>query len=95
MDNPSLHTAAGKAGAHTVLAEADGAAYRSLLQRPVTRAERYALGKALRQKVPRRTLADWTTPSDRPDPVDLINASHQGRVERLVPIRVGRGRQPR
>ncbi len=30
---------------HTVLAEADGNAYRSLRQRPVTRAERYALGK--------------------------------------------------
>ena len=90
MDNPSLRTTAGKAGAHTVLAEADGAAYRSLLQRPVTRAERYALGKALRKKVPRRTLADWTPPADRPDPVDLIIANHHGRVERLVPIRVGR-----
>jgi uncharacterized protein (DUF2252 family) len=90
MDKPSLHTAAGKAGAHTVLAEADGAAYRSLLQRPVTRAERYALGKALRKKVPRRTLADWTPPAHRPDPVDLIIANHQGRVARLIPIRVGR-----
>jgi hypothetical protein len=29
---------------HTVLVEADGSAYRSLRQRPVTRAERYALG---------------------------------------------------
>jgi uncharacterized protein (DUF2252 family) len=90
MDNPSLHTATGKAGAHTVLAEADGATYRSLLQRPVTRAERYALGKALRKKVPRRTLAEWTPRANRPDPVDLIIADHRGRVERLVPIRVGR-----
>ncbi|MDT5151931.1 MAG: hypothetical protein QOI01_3664 [Mycobacterium sp.] len=77
-------------GGHIVLAEADGGAYRSLRQRPVTRAERYALGKSLRKRVPRKSLADWTAPSDRPTPVDLINASHQGRVDRLIPIRVGR-----
>src|SRR4029453_9189723 len=75
---------------HTVLAEADGTAYRSLRQRPVTRAERYALGKSLRQRVPRKSLAHWTAPSDRPDPVELINVSHKGRVDRLIPIRVGR-----
>src|SRR6476620_2195305 len=75
---------------HTVLADADGTAYRSLRQRPVTRAERYALGKSLRKRVPRKSLADWTAPSDRPDPVELINISHQGRVDRLIPIRVGR-----
>src|SRR6201996_232167 len=75
---------------HTVLADADGTAYRSLRHRPVTRAERYALGKSLRKRVPRKSLADWTAPSDRPDPVALINLSHQGRVDRLIPIRVGR-----
>ena len=78
------------AGVHTVLADADGTAYRSLRQRPVTRAERYALGKSLRKRVPRNSLADWAAPSDRPDPVALINFSHQGRVDRLIPIRVGR-----
>lgn len=78
------------AGAHTVLAEADGQPYRSLRQRPVTRAERYALGKGLRKRVPRRSLAEWSPPHDRPDPVDLVNASHRGRVDRLIPIRVGR-----
>ena len=75
---------------HTVLAGADSSAYRSLRQRPVTRAERYALGKSLRKRVPRRSLADWTPPSDRPDPIQLIMISHQGRLERLIPIRVGR-----
>ena len=75
---------------HTVLADADGQAYRSLRQRPVTRAERYALGRGLRKRVPRSSLAQWSPPADRPDPVDLINASHRGRVDRLVPIRVGR-----
>src|SRR6187200_2076201 len=75
---------------HTVLADADGTAYRSLRQRPVTRAERYALGKSLRKRVPRKSLAEWTAPPNRPDPVELINISHRGRVDRLIPIRVGR-----
>ncbi|MET0899921.1 MAG: DUF2252 domain-containing protein [Mycobacterium sp.] len=75
---------------HTVLAEADGSAYQSLRQRPVTRAERYALGKSLRKRVPRRTLADWEPPADRPDPIQQILLSHQGRAERLIPVRVGR-----
>ncbi|CAN3128087.1 DUF2252 domain-containing protein [Mycobacterium sp. smrl_JER01] len=75
---------------HTVLADTDSSAYHSLRQRPVTRAERYALGKSLRKRVPRRSLADWSPPPDRPDPVHLIEVSHQGRLDRLVPVRVGR-----
>lgn len=75
---------------HTVLAEADSGAYHSLRQRPVTRAERYALGKSLRKRVPRRSMADWTPPAGRPDPIELINANHRGRLERLIPVRVGR-----
>ena len=72
-------TAVGSApSGHTVLAEADGSAYRSLLQRPVTRAERYALGKGLRERVPRKSLGDWAPPPDRPDPVDLIKDSPRG-----------------
>jgi uncharacterized protein (DUF2252 family) len=91
MDHPPRHSDRTDAPAgHTVLADADGAAYQSLRQRPVTRAERYALGKALRKKVPRSSLATWSAPSDRPDPVAMINASHRGRVDHLVPIRVGR-----
>ena len=41
-----------QASGHTVLAEADGGAYQSLRQRPVTRAERYALGKSLASGYP-------------------------------------------
>ncbi|GAA1235619.1 DUF2252 domain-containing protein [Pseudonocardia alaniniphila] len=76
--------------AHTVLADADGSAYSSLRQRPMARAERYALGKALRKRVPRSALGEWNPPADRPDPVQQIMDSHEGRVGRLVPIRVGR-----
>jgi uncharacterized protein (DUF2252 family) len=75
---------------HTVLAEADSTSYQSLRHRPVSRAERYGIGKALRKRVPRRTLADWEPSVDRPDPVQLISISHEGRVDRLIPIRVGR-----
>jgi len=75
---------------HTVLADADGAAYSSLRRRPVDRSERYALGKGLRKRVPRSSLGEWRAPADRPDPVQQIMDSHLGRVGSLVPIRVGR-----
>lgn len=75
---------------HVVLADADGASYRSLRQRAVPRAQRIALGRALRRKVPRSALGAWTPPADRPDPVALIRASHDDRIARLIPVRVGR-----
>jgi uncharacterized protein (DUF2252 family) len=75
---------------HVALAEADSSAYHSLRERPITRAERYALGRSLRDRVPRRSLAQWQPPGDRPDPIRLIEVSHQGRLDRLIPIRVGR-----
>ena len=56
----------------------------------MTRAERYAPGKSLRKRVPRRSLADWEPPSDRPDLIRQIMVSHQGRADRLIPVRVGR-----
>ncbi|MFP5282289.1 MAG: DUF2252 domain-containing protein, partial [Actinomycetes bacterium] len=75
---------------HQILASADSAAYGSLRQRAVTRKERYAMGRALRQQVPRSALGDWEPPADRPDPVALIARSHRGRVPGLVPVRVTR-----
>jgi uncharacterized protein (DUF2252 family) len=76
--------------AHTVLADADGTAYASLRQRPVDRAARHAMGKRLRKRVPRSALAGWSPGPERPDPIAQISESHAGRVESLVPIRVGR-----
>src|SRR3954451_14810776 len=52
--------------------------------------ERLAAGKALRDRVSRKDLAHWKPPKDRPDPIELIELSHVGRVEQLIPIRVGR-----
>ena len=75
---------------HVVLAEADSHSYVSLRRRPTSRAERYALGRGLRQQVPRSSLAEWRVAADRPDPVALIQQSHAGRIPELVPIRVAR-----
>ena len=49
-----------------------------------------AMGKALRDKCPRTSLADWKPPRDRLDPVRLIEQSDQGRIPELVPLRHGR-----
>ena len=75
---------------HVVLADVEGASYGSLRRRPTSRAERYQLGRALRHKVPRAALGDWVPPIGRPDPVAQILESHEGRVDRLIPLRVGR-----
>lgn len=69
---------------------ADSEDYLSLRRLATPRAERFKLGKALRHKVPRRALAEWSAPANRPDPIDLIRFSHIGRVEHLIPTRVAR-----
>jgi hypothetical protein len=38
----------------------------------------------------RGELGRWRPKEDRPDPVDLVEMAHSGRLERLVPVRVGR-----
>jgi uncharacterized protein (DUF2252 family) len=48
------------------------------------------MGKELRRQVPRRSLGDWPRQGDRPDPVQLIIESHSGRLDWLIPVRVGR-----
>ena len=52
--------------------------------------ELYALGKGLRKKCPRSSHAVWKAPSNRPDPLRLLEQSNQGRIARLIPIRSGR-----
>ena len=54
---------------------------------------RRAHGKSLRNSVPRRAHAGWTSPADRLDPVDLLIASNAGRLPQLIPIRFGRMKQ--
>jgi uncharacterized protein (DUF2252 family) len=64
--------------------------FASLRRRPTSRAERYALGRSLRRRVPRRSLGEWTPAPGRPDPVEQIIDSHRGRVPELIPVRVAR-----
>lgn len=52
--------------------------------------ERRAAGKALRDEVPRDAHGPWKAPKQRRDIVDILEASNQGRMESLVPIRYGR-----
>lgn len=73
-----------------MLASADSEAFTSLRRRSTSRLDRYRMGRDLRQQVPRRSLGDWTARADRPDPVQLIINSHRGRLDWLVPVRVGR-----
>src|SRR5262249_8667716 len=62
---------------------------RTLAPRP-SRSELIARGEALRKKCPRSSHADWKAPSDRPDPVQLVEEGDKGRIPQLIPIRHGR-----
>jgi len=52
--------------------------------------ERIAAGKALRDRVSRKSQGRWKPASDRPDPVELLKHSDKGRLPELLPIRYGR-----
>jgi len=56
----------------------------------LTPAESVALGKVERAEVARSAHGEWTAPSDRRDPVDLLEEQATSRVPELVPIRYGR-----
>jgi len=81
---------------HVVLPQSDTSAYASLRERSVPRTERYARGRALREQVPRSSLARWapatnaTNAPGRRDVVAQVREAHQGRLDRLVPVRTAR-----
>lgn len=52
--------------------------------------ERFEAGKALRDRQSRAAHAPWKRPSDRPDPIALLQQSDGDRLPELVPIRYGR-----
>jgi uncharacterized protein (DUF2252 family) len=56
----------------------------------LTPAERVARGKAARADVGRSVQGEWKPPSNRRDPVDLLQEQATTRVQELVPIRYGR-----
>lgn len=51
---------------------------------------RHAAGKAIRSSVPRESHAEWTPWKDRPNPLQLIALSNQGRQKHLIPLRMER-----
>lgn len=55
----------------------------------LTQAERYAAGKALRQKVPREDQAAFKLPQNR-DPLAILKESDSIRIPELVPLRFTR-----
>ncbi|WP_037057671.1 DUF2252 domain-containing protein [Pseudonocardia asaccharolytica] len=75
---------------HEVVAAVDRRGFASLRLAATPRDERYGIGRGLRKKVSRETLGTWEHSPLRADPVAQIIASHEGRVERLIPVRVGR-----
>jgi uncharacterized protein (DUF2252 family) len=52
--------------------------------------ERVAIGRTARANTPRESHAAWAPPSDRSDPIALLEEQARTRVADLVPIRYGR-----
>jgi uncharacterized protein (DUF2252 family) len=88
-DQPSRDGTGGR-GEHIVLPSAEGEVFASLRRRAAPRLERYALGQSFRQSVPRSALDGWSAPAGRRDPVQQIRDAHEGRLEWLIPVRIGR-----
>ena len=65
-------------------------AFRGSAAPDVPRANRVALGKALREKIPRKQHGLWKEVKGRPNPIHGLRASDAGRMKELVPIRYGR-----
>src|SRR5688572_3375323 len=52
--------------------------------------QRLAAGKAIRDRVPRASHAEYSSPTGRGDPIDILLAQAKTRVAKLVPIRHAR-----
>ena len=72
-----------KAGSNVESAEDHGPKFTS-------REERLVAGKALRETLPRERHGVWKRPAKGRDPVKILEASNQGRLPELIPIRYGR-----
>ena len=59
-------------------------------EKPRSRAERYAEGKALRDVCPRASHAGWKAPAQRADAVETVLCAEKGRLPELLPLRHGR-----
>ena len=56
----------------------------------LSRKERRKMGKSLREGAALSSHAQWVPPADRPDPISLLQAQDEGRLQHLLPIKYGR-----
>ncbi len=54
------------------------------------RPERKAVGKSLRDTIPIKGHGQWSPADDRADPIALLQAEDEGRLQQLLPIKYGR-----
>jgi uncharacterized protein (DUF2252 family) len=78
------------ANGHVVLDTGQDDGFASLRTPARPRAERYELGRSLRERAHRSEMAYWTPPDDRADPVQQVIDANEGRQPWLLPIRIGR-----
>ena len=71
-------------------AKEDGALLDSFTLKRPSIAERMAAGKALRERVPRKSHAHYHTGPNRPDPIEILERQNATRVQELVPVRYSR-----
>lgn len=55
-----------------------------------SREERRAVGKERRKQTPRNSHGAWAPARDRPDPISILQAQDEGRLQHLLPIKYGR-----
>jgi uncharacterized protein (DUF2252 family) len=75
---------------HVVLDTGQDDGFASLRTPARPRADRYELGRSLRERAHRSDMASWTLPDGRIDPVRQVINANAGRQPDLVPIRIGR-----
>jgi uncharacterized protein (DUF2252 family) len=75
---------------HVVLDSGAVGGFSSLRRQGRPRAERYEIGRSLRERSHRTDMAFWRPPDDRLDPVQQVIDQNLGRQSWLIPIRIGR-----
>jgi hypothetical protein len=58
--------------------------------KPGSRKQPYLEGKAIRNTCPRASHGVWKAPADRANTIEMLEASNQGRLPELIPVRYGR-----
>ncbi|HEU4391037.1 MAG TPA: DUF2252 domain-containing protein [Blastocatellia bacterium] len=51
---------------------------------------RRAAGKELRRRLPREVHGEWSPHAGRPDPLEIVLATNEGRQQELIPLRMAR-----